>query len=213
MSSRSVYFCFSRAKSVCRVLDSLADPSRGGGDDWNAAPGWEDAEFDDERASDATDADVTADAASNVRTASASQPEVDRSADRLRTQEEAASEASVDTQYDSCSDTEVYESGGGCSPTEPSPLSAGGRPGWTRSPNSASEMIRKRGKEKDWKARGVFGGVDKGPVQKRGGEEDMDGREGSLGPVKNLWLLKVKRRIHEPITQVRSRYSISRRFY
>ncbi|GAQ90863.1 hypothetical protein KFL_006940020 [Klebsormidium nitens] len=181
--------------------EAAEGPSRGGGDDWNSAPGWEDADFEEERASDATDADVTADA----RKQSADQPETDTLAasvfDCFRTQEEAASEASADTQYDSCSDTEVFESGGGYSPTEPSTLSAGGRPSWAHSPGGASEVVRKRGKEKDWRVRGNFGGGEKGPGQRGRDEEDMDGREGSLGPVKNLWLLKVKRRIHEPITQ------------
>lgn len=180
----------------------------GGGDDWNSAPGWEDAEFEEECVSDA---DVTADTAADARTASPDQAKPDTSAappaDNFRTQD-AASEASSDTHYDSCSDTEAFEPWGPNSRGETSPLSAGGHPSWAKSPVGASELIQKRavykrGGENDKRSRESFSGGQKRLLQGGGSEEDMDEREGSLAPVKDLWLMKVRRRIHEPITQVR----------
>jgi hypothetical protein len=202
-----------------------------GGDDWNSAPGWEDADFDDEKAPDITDSPNTDDivsastlpqnAADQHRTARlAAVPEAQNPHQSTGEQavsdmgERAMSDVSSDTQYDSCSDTEAFEAGVDSSPpgARLSPVGGGGKKR-AQSPASASESVRKpffddgvagAGSPRRRRVRFGGGGQRSGDSgSKREVEfEDMDRREGSLGPSKGLWLLKSKRRVHEPLTQV-----------
>lgn len=135
--------------------------------------------------------------------------------------ERAVSEASSDTQYDSCSDTEAFEAGVDSSPpgARLSPVGGGGKKR-AQSPASASKSVRKpffddglagagSPRRRTVRTGGAELGSDDSGRQREVEFEDMEGREGSLGPSKGLWLLRSKRRVHEPLTQV-SRHLFSR---